>query len=178
MTLRVTEINLNPNTLIAQHSGRIDYCDVFQAKRNISGPIPLAHECFIDFFEASTPFFRTLVRVREWIAKILGLKTDPAGPDAEATMFAGFTGQPGESAGIFKVIARTETELLTGQTDKHLDFLLSTISYQEAGRWVVEVATVVEIHNLLGKVYFFFVKPIHRFYVQRILHRMMANRQA
>lgn len=70
------------------------------------------------------------------------------------------------------MLDKNDIELLTGQTDKHLDFKLSFISYSENNSKVIELATAVKFHNWLGRSYFFFVKPIHIIYMKRILKRM------
>lgn len=109
--------------------------------------------------------------LRELIAKWIGLKT-ATGMNIEAQL-QNFSGQPGESIALFHVLGRTETEILSGEEDAHLDFRLSFFVYpEEEGVQKIVLSTVVQKHNWLGHLYFFFVKPFHRLIVPIILRRI------
>jgi hypothetical protein len=135
--------------------------------------VPKPKDCMIAFFKAFSPFFTKLLLSREKIAKELGLKTATKLTQAEREAYLNeFEGNIGDSIAIFDVLDKNDIELLTGQTDKHLDFKLSFISYEEENDKIIELATVVRIHNTLGKIYFFFVKPFHRYFMKRIFKKM------
>lgn len=68
----------------------------------------------------------------------------------------------GDQAGIFKVMAVHEREVVLGETDKHLDVKVSVAKEDQPGRTTVYVSTVVHVHNTLGRLYMFFVVPAHR----------------
>jgi len=174
--MNVIEIELNKDYLITKHSKEIDYSDVYQTKTKSLNEIPEPKDCMIAFFKSFPPFFIKLLLFRERIAKIFGLKTATKATREERDKILNeFEGKLGDSIAIFQVIEKSNVELLTGQTDKHLDFKLSFISYEKDNHAIIELATTVNIHNLLGRMYFFFVKPIHRFYMRRILKRMVKE---
>ena len=127
----------------------------------------------IAFFKSFPAVFIKLLLFRERIAKIFGLKTATKTTKAERDKILNeFEGKIGDSIFISQVIDKDNVELLTGQTDKHLDFKLSFIIYEKDNHAIIELATTVNFHNLLGRMYFFFVRPFHRFYMKRILKRM------
>jgi len=171
--MNIIEVELNEGYLISKQSKEVDYSDVFQMKTKSLDEIPEPKDCMIAFFKSFPPFFIKLILFRERIAKIFGIKTATKTTKEEREKILNeFEGKIGDSITIFKVINKENIELLTGQTDKHLDFKLSFISYEKDNHAIIELATAVNIHNLLGKMYFFFVRPFHRFYMKRILKRM------
>ena len=86
-----------------------------------------------------------------------------------------FKGQVGESIGLFHVKERTESEILTGELDKHLDFSLSFMGNKSETHFEIVLATTVLFKGWLGKFYFTPVKPIHRILVPAMLRRMAAQ---
>jgi hypothetical protein len=72
----------------------------------------------------------------------------------------------GERAGIFTVLHVSEDEVVMGDDDKHLDVQVSLLKTADSK---VIVSTVVHIHNALGRVYMFFVKPAHRVIAPAVL---------
>lgn len=172
--MKVTEVELNKNYLITQQSKEIDYSDVFQIKAESLNKLPEPKDCMIAFFKSFPPLFIKMLLLRESIAKKLGLKTATKTTQEEREKIVNeFQGNIGDSIAVFEVIDKNKIELLTGQKDKHLDFKLSFISYKKQNCPTIELATTVLIHNFLGKAYFFFVRPIHQFYMKRIMKRMV-----
>ena len=171
--MHVSEVPIQDHYLISQQSEKTDYSDNFQLKTDVFKRAPEPKECMIAFFKSFPPFFTKMLLFREAVANKLGLKTaDKTTHEQRMELINNFKGEIGESIAIFEVLDKNEMELLTGQKDKHLDFKLSFISTREGQQSVVELATTVVIHNLMGKAYFFFVRPIHRLYMKRIMKRM------
>ncbi|WP_109852008.1 DUF2867 domain-containing protein [Aquimarina sp. AU58] len=171
--MKITEIELNKEYLITKQSKDISYSDVFQLRTTSLKEVPKPKDCMIAFFKAFSPFFTKLLLSREKIAKKLGLKTATKLTQVERETYLNeFEGNIGDSIAIFDVLDKNDIELLTGQTDKHLDFKLSFISYEEGDDKIMELATIVKIHNTLGKIYFFLVKPFHRYFMKKIFMKM------
>lgn len=82
----------------------------------------------------------------------------------------------GERVGIFTVISMSETEVLLGDSDKHLDVVVSVHRRQlnQIDQAVVTVTTVVKVHNWLGRVYMVPVRPAHRLIAQ-VMVRAVGN---
>jgi hypothetical protein len=65
----------------------------------------------------------------------------------------------GDRVGIFSLLYLTPDEVLLGDSDKHLDVVVSVCKTPGA---VVSVTTVVHVHNWLGRLYMLPVTPLHR----------------
>jgi hypothetical protein len=108
-----------------------------------------------------------LTSVRDALVACWGLKT--------AKHLAALSGEANaERIGIFKVYSKSETEIVLGEDDKHLDFRLSVLrtpdrSAPPGGQ--LTVATVVRCHNHLGRVYLWVIAPFHRQVVKASLRR-------
>jgi hypothetical protein len=63
---------------------------------------------------------------------------------------------------------------VAGKDDKHLDFCVSVTQVTENKEHKVVVSTIIFTHNLFGKVYLFFVLPLHRFGMRRLLAQAVA----
>ena len=99
-----------------------------------------------------------LTNVRDAIVACFGLKT--------AKHLAALSGEPNaDRIGIFKVYNRSETEIVLGEDDKHLDFRLSVLRTPKSSATLggqLTVSTVVRCHNLLGRAYILVIAPFHR----------------
>ena len=79
----------------------------------------------------------------------------------------------GDRVGIFRIRHLSDTEVVMGQDDKHLDVQVSLHKYAPAGQApMVVVSSVVHIHNALGHAYMAVVKPFHRRIVRAMLGRL------
>ena len=168
--MKVTECPLPNEYLIAHSLSRIDYADVYQ--------IVLADRLAVAPRDAMVAFFKSFPRsfvalLRERLAALAGIKT--AGRrsyDEHLQELEAFRGEVGERIALFEVLDRSDTELMTGTDDRHIDFRLSFIALPGGA---VQLATVVKINNALGRAYFAMVRPIHRYYMRHVM-RNMAGR--
>ncbi len=74
----------------------------------------------------------------------------------------------GERVGIFTLIGQTPDEVLLGDSDRHLDVVVSLHRQAHAdGRSAtLTVTTVVHLKNRLGRLYMLPVRPMHRLIVK------------
>jgi hypothetical protein len=108
-----------------------------------------------------------LTNVRDAIVACFGLKTAKhlATVSEEAI---------GERIAFFKVYSRSESEIILGEDDKHLDFRLSVLRSPDLSPTLggqLTVSTVVDCHNLLGRAYILIIAPFHRLVVKESLRR-------
>lgn len=75
----------------------------------------------------------------------------------------------GDRVGIFSIVYLSEREIILGDNDKHLNVQLSL--HRPPGGAQLSNATVVHIHNWLGRLYMFFVIPMHKLIVPAVLRR-------
>ena len=80
----------------------------------------------------------------------------------------------GDRIAFFKVYGKSESEIILGEDDKHLDFRLSVLRSPDLSPTLggqLTVSTVVHCHNLLGRAYLSAIAPFHRLVVKASLHR-------
>lgn len=74
----------------------------------------------------------------------------------------------GETGG-FPVVSESENEIVLGFDDWHLDFrIVVDITPTQTGQ-SLSVSTLVDRHNLAGRIYIFFVTPFHHRIVRSML---------
>lgn len=173
---KITEVGIEPDYLIHKHLEESTYADNFRLISQELNDLPEPRDVMIAFFLSFPESFKILLHTREFIAKLLGLKTAPEGKkESKIEKLKKFKGNIGDSIAIFEVLDKNNKELLTGQRDTHLDFKLSFIVYKNDDKTYIELVTTVIINNNLGRVYFGIVKPFHKFYLKRILKKMELN---
>ncbi|OGB20770.1 MAG: hypothetical protein A3I66_19325 [Burkholderiales bacterium RIFCSPLOWO2_02_FULL_57_36] len=80
----------------------------------------------------------------------------------------------GEKIGVWPIFSMTETELVVGHDDKHLDFRLSLLKVTDGETASVVVSTICVVHNVFGKVYLFFIVPFHKWGVKKLISSAIA----
>ncbi len=68
--------------------------------------------------------------------------------------------QVGDRVGIFTIYSISEQEVILEDSDRHLDVKLSI--YKNSDEETFSITTIVHVHNLAGRVYMFFVAPVHK----------------
>lgn len=116
------------------------------------------------FFSASPVWVDKLLELRNRMVSFIGLKVPGAGTKEE--VLRNFKCEVGESVALFHVLARTENEVILGEDDKHLDFRVSL--FLDRQNCLLTVSTLVKIHNNLGRLYMFVIKPFHKIIVPAI----------
>ena len=151
MSARVTTSPLP--AFSALHASRVpgDFLDCYSVASPLSPRA--AAEIITDF----PGWAQGLLRLRRLITTPFGLDND--GPEAP------------DRVGIFPVESETDTELVAGFDDKHLNFRVSVTSHQ--GR--VTLATWVEPHNIGGRIYLAAIMPFHILISRNALARVAAH---
>ena len=81
--------------------------------------------------------------------------------------------------GIFRIRHLSDTEVVMGQDDKHLDVQVSICKQPAAPGTAprVVLSTVVHIHNTLGHAYMAVITPIHRVIARGTAQRLADHGQ-
>lgn len=112
-------------------------------------------------------WIRWLTNIRDAVVACFGLKT--------ARRLAALGDQvDGDRIAFFKVYSRSESEIVLGEDDRHLDFRLSVLRSPDTSPTLggrLTVSTVVHCHNLLGRTYIGVIAPVHRLVVKASLRR-------
>ncbi len=112
------------------------------------------------------PWIRLLLGVRDRLVAGFGVKT------TEKVRRAAIADKA-ERVDFFRILVRSDRELILGENDRHLDFRLSLLlRARPDGSGDELVATsVVRCHNALGRVYLALIAPFHRLVVISNLKR-------
>lgn len=139
-----------------------DYLDSYEAILN-SSDITI-EKVGKAFFSASPAWVDRLLVLRNRLAAFAGLKVPGAGTKEE--VLRNFRCEVSESIALFHVLAKTQNEVVFGEDDKHLDFRVSL--FLDRQKKLLTVSTLVKIHNNLGRLYMFAIKPFHKIIVPAI----------
>lgn len=122
----------------------------------------LAHSAFGE----PAPWIRLLLGLRDALVAGFGVKTSQEVRRAAIADNA-------ERIDFFRILARSDRELILGEDDRHLDFRLSVLlRLRPDGSGDELVATtVVHCHNALGRVYLALIARFHRLVVTGNLSR-------
>ena len=159
------KVDLPTETLVARAFPHIDYADAYAVRLPAGEPNDL--DTVVRAAMGTAPHWvALLMRLRDWIAGMIGLKT--AGRSAQRDR-GHDTLEVGESLGIFKVFNRRVDELLLGEDDRHLDFRVSVLVRNDGSAdWAI-ISTVVRFNSWLGRAYFLPVRQFHKLIVPAML---------
>lgn len=129
------------------------------------------------FLSSSPKWADYLMSIRDKLVGVFGLKTagklttEQKNPD-------NFKFEPGEQFDIFKLLDRSENEIILGENDKHLNFRVSLLLEEdtnEVDKKKLTITTAVKFNNLSGKLYFIPVKPFHKLIVRSTLKKIVQQ---
>lgn len=141
-------------------------------------PSRTALQTWLDVAARTPRWTQQLMALRNRLVQLVGLKAlgqlhDQHAPASGAPAHDARSYRVGDRVGIFRIRHLSDTEVVMGEDDKHLDVQVSLTKHAVAGRpATVVVTTVVHIHNLLGRVYMAVVTPFHRRIVPTMLRRL------
>lgn len=119
---------------------------------------------------------KALLRMRDSIVGLFGLKTAETS-EAPKTKSDPARYEPGDKIGLFPVTDRSESEIVMSLDDKHLVFRVSLLKrrLQTPPIYSVHMTTIVQFHNIWGRIYFLPVKPFHQIIVKQSLTRFLKR---
>lgn len=159
-------------SLIARHLPGAYFHDAWSVEP--ADPALCALGQFLRAAQSTPTWVNQLMSLRNRVVARLGLKDlgHLNGFDADKPVDWYKTG---DRVGIFTLFENQADEVILGDTDRHLDVMLSVHKGQnpETDRSVLTVSTVVHIHNLLGRLYMLPVAPVHRLIVPSVLKALV-----
>ena len=111
-------------------------------------------------FSRQAPWVARLMWLRNRIVAVFGIKTSDqlqAGTGAVRRI------------SFFRIYAQDESEIQLGEDDSHLDFRVSVRCEPRSQQLIV--TTVVQCHNLIGRLYILLIAPWHRLVVRSAMQR-------
>jgi Protein of unknown function (DUF2867) len=132
------------------------------------GPAGLFHHLF-----SHHPWWAKAILVaRNTVARWFGLAV-PTAQDILATKVRDHYAV-GDTIGPWPIFALTDTELIAGRNNPHLDFRLSVLKHSVEGVPRVSVTTICLVNHWSGRLYLFFVVPFHRWGVRKLIANAVA----
>jgi hypothetical protein len=118
--------------------------------------------------------------VRNRIASWCGLEAPTATEIISPEMRTSYV--VGDKIGGWPIFALTDTELVAGRDNRHLDFRLSILKEFNADAFAgatrestsMVISTVCTVHNMFGKLYLVVIIPFHQWGVQKLIARAIA----
>ena len=139
-------------------------------------PLRDRHARLVDIFFAlfaHLPWWMKLILIaRNQLASWCGLSIPKASDVLHVQVESSYC--VGDKIGLWPIFSQTETELVVGRDNKHLDFRLSVLKLTDEVNASVVVSTVCSVHNAYGRVYLFFVVPFHEWGLQRLIAAAIA----
>lgn len=176
--MKISKYTKKPdNSIILDNwTGNVHYIDSYQF--NIIKPNNISIDALAYMILSSDPpkWEKALLRLRDSIVGIFGLKTGIS-TDYQKTRRELTQYMPGDKIGFFPVIDRSESEIVMALNDKHLGFRVSLLAHngQSSDIYSVYMTTIVQFHNIWGRIYFFPVKPFHKIIVKQSLKRFLKQ---
>ncbi len=165
---QVSAIPVPPDSRIGETLAGAYFYDSYETAREFHGQSALA--LYLDGLSRTPSWVNGLMSLRNRIVSLVGLKdlgrlggVDPGKPASAYRV--------GDRVGIFSLLYLSDEEIILGDADRHLRVQVSVRKLLREGRSSVAVSTVVHINNLLGRVYMFFVAPLHKIIVPASLAR-------
>ncbi|QEY51341.1 DUF2867 domain-containing protein [Legionella longbeachae] len=162
----IRKITVLNNDLIHNALPRIDYSDAFLGEHIDSSNITIERVAQL-FFSSSPAWARKLLIIRNALVGWMGLKTQSIGRDNEIA----FNLVIGQKIGLFRLYNRTESELLFGEDDKHLDVRMIL----KKGDQAITITTLIQFKNIWGKCYFKMVRIFHQQIIKSQLKKVLKK---
>jgi hypothetical protein len=141
------------------------YWDSFEAP--LTRDTLAMHEIYLALFAHHPCWARRLLVLRGRIVALFGLRASTAADFDAVEIKSAY--QPGEKIARFTLYGQSDTEIVAGGHDKHLDFRVSVRKLTDAGGSRVVLSTAVSPHNFFSKAYLFVILPFHRAGVRMLL---------
>jgi Protein of unknown function (DUF2867) len=148
----------------SRHSYFQDSCSVLLRRSDQS-----VVEIFHAIFGHRPAWMKAVFIVRNKVVAPFGI--DTAATDDIKMPAAKIHYQVGEAIGAWPIFALSDTELIAGRDNSHLDFRLSALKRREGDRSTVTISTLSDIHNRIGRAYLTCVIPFHKRGVQWLIAR-------
>ena len=168
MNSSVTTIDVPSSSEVSRHLHGSYFHDCYQLP--IESTTSSALEIYLGVVAKTPAWVNGLMAIRNRAVSVVGLKNLGSLGAVSASKPANAY-RVGERVGIFSVLHMTENEVILGDCDKHLSVEVSVYKLSNGEHNSVAVSTVVHVNNMLGRLYMWFVAPVHKRIVPAMLER-------
>jgi len=140
--------------------------------------MPLTHaqasviEVFFGVFGHHPLWMKSVLIARNRVASLCGLDAPTSSEIMKPEVKDSY--KVGDKIGPWPVFFLTQSELVAGRDNKHLDFRLSVLKEVNGETMNAVISTVCTTHNAFGRLYLFFIVPFHKWGVRRLISRAVA----
>jgi hypothetical protein len=166
---KVTPIRFPENSLIQESLQFSTFKDAYSISFKAYKMVK-PEEVMKCFFTSMHPLVRIAFSLREVFATLIGFKK--CNRHKISWELQNYTGTIGESMAFLTILDKTDTELLTGQDDRPLDFRISFLVRTYTEKTEIVIATSIQIKTWYGKVYLVIIKPFHKLIMPLVLKRI------
>ena len=138
-------------------------------RTQINQPEEQVTDIFFAVFGHHPLWMKRVIIARNGVASLFGLET-PANSEIMNPEIRSLY-RVGDKIGPWPIYALTDTELIAGRDNKHLDFRLSVL---KTGGCVV-FSTVCTVHNTFGKIYLLCIAPFHTWGIRKLISDAVAS---
>ncbi|MBO9698917.1 MAG: DUF2867 domain-containing protein [Sporocytophaga sp.] len=161
------------NPLITENFYPVHYQDSYKTEFKCERSINV-DDLVYAFFDASPRWIEKLFILRNTVVKMFGLKVSELNDSKRQREL--FRVEKGNGLGLFKVIDKSDNEVMIGEDDKHLDFrILFHLTQSGNGNYVFTLTTPVRFNNSFGRFYFTVIKPFHQFIVPAMMNSIVTR---
>jgi hypothetical protein len=129
-------------------------------------------EIFFAVFGHHRLWMKTILMVRNRLASLCGLDVATDSEIMKPEVKRSYN--VGDKVGPWPVFSLTQSELVAGRDNTHLDFRLSVLKEENGEAMSAVISTVCTTHNAFGKLYLLFIIPFHKWGVRRLISRAAA----
>ena len=132
-------------------------------------------DIFFGVFGHHPLWMKRVLILRNRVASACGLEAPSTAEIMNPVVKRGY--RVGDKIGPWPIFCLTDTELVAGRDNKHLDFRLSVFRETSDGATHAVISTICTTHNRFGKIYLFFIVPFHKWGVQWLISKaVLAGR--
>lgn len=169
--MRTYKTDIPSNSLTRQYLP-VDYTDAFACEADNALKLP-ADEIMIRFWTTSPTWVNALFKLRNALVRPFGLEAGEKDRTSEALREMILSGN-GKN-GLMSVTDKSSNETVVLLSDKHLDAYMAVYTDETGSGNTVTVITLVRYRKLLGKIYFFFIRPFHKVIVKSMLKSILTE---
>lgn len=163
--MTVRRVSIPSDTAIRSYLPKADFVDAYEICVPAQDLPP--EQTFHILMSSMPDWFRNLFKLRNKLVRPFGLIAPTANELDDMAPKQIY--ELGERIGVFEFYGRTDNEVISGADDKHLDFRLSVLRKNEGKIDRVTVTTLVQRHNLAGRIYLRSILPFHELGIRSLL---------
>lgn len=166
MSHKVTTTQLPSQSNCPAYIDEVDFEDAYKIKLTDAN-MPI-EEIYLNIFAYTPKWVNYLMMLRNNIVGIFGLDTGVGVGEITTKNI-----KVGTKAGVFRIFAITDNEIIAGEDDKHLNFRVSILKQNNE----VIISTLVHYNNSFGKAYMSIIMPFHKMVVKAMLKNALKNKR-